>query len=305
MAPLILKINHPIILNKMASFDYDWTLVQPKDSKTFPTSVDDWVWLYPNVPEKLIQYHKDGYMIVIFTNQSKDWKCNQIVKAMETIGIPMFIVIARNKPEYKPNKILFSTLVKDKPIDLHNSFFVGDALGRKTDFSDSDKLFALNIGIPYFSPESIFTESKDAFIVPDIPTGINPEIIIMVGYPGSGKTTIAKKICLDKNYVYISGDIYKTSSKMRKASLESISQRKSIVFDATHGSIKKRKEYIDFAEKNNYKVRCIHVDTTLEESYRRNKLRSEDKQVPRIAYSVYKKYYQEPTEEEGFVYIKI
>ena len=62
----------------MAAFDYDWTMVNPKDGKTFPTSIDDWQWMYPNVPEKIKQYYEDGYMIVVFSNQSKKWKCDQI-----------------------------------------------------------------------------------------------------------------------------------------------------------------------------------------------------------------------------------
>jgi len=43
----------------MASFDYDWTMVNPKDGKTFPTSIDDWQWMYPNVPEKIKQYYEE------------------------------------------------------------------------------------------------------------------------------------------------------------------------------------------------------------------------------------------------------
>ena len=80
---------------------------------------------------------------------------------------------------------------------------------------------------------------------------------------------------------------------------------KSIIFDATHSSIKKRNEYIEFSKKYSYEVKCIHATTSLDESYKRNKLRSDEKVVPKIAYSVYKKYYQEPTEEEGFVLYKI
>jgi len=75
MSPTIHNINNAIIKEKMASFDYDWTIVNPKDGKTFPSSIDDWVWLYPGVPEKIKQYYEDGYMIVVFTNQSKKWKC--------------------------------------------------------------------------------------------------------------------------------------------------------------------------------------------------------------------------------------
>jgi hypothetical protein len=42
----------------MAAFDYDWTLVNPKNANTFPKNVDDWEWIYPNVPDKLKKYHE-------------------------------------------------------------------------------------------------------------------------------------------------------------------------------------------------------------------------------------------------------
>lgn len=300
MAPIIYNINNAEVKEKMASFDYDWTVVNPKDGKTFPSSIDDWEWLYPGVPEKIKKYYEDGYMIVIFTNQSKKWKYEQIQMVMKQLEIPLFVVIASDKAEYKPNPILFNIPFEGNNINKEESFFVGDALGRKSDFSDSDKVFADNIGIKCYSPEDIFTNKSDTFEIPIIPLSSCPEIIIMVGYPGSGKSAIAKNICKTGNYIHIEGDIYKTSSKMRKASLEYISQSKSIVFDATHSSIKKRKEFVDLSKKYNYKVKCIHVATTLDISYKQNKSRSDEKQVPKIAYSVYKKYYEEPTEEEGF-----
>jgi len=300
MAPIIYNINNAEVKEKMASFDYDWTVVNPKDGKTFPSSIDDWEWLYPGVPEKIKKYYEDGYMIVIFTNQSKKWKYEQIQMVMKQLEIPLFVVIATDKAEYKPNPILFNMPFEGNNINKEESFFVGDALGRKSDFSDSDKVFADNIGIKCYSPEDIFTNKSDTFEMPIIPLSSSPEIIIMVGYPGSGKSTIAKNICKTDNYVHIEGDIYKTSSKMRKASLEYISQSKSIVFDATHSSIKKRKEFVDLSKKYNYNVKCIHVTTTLDISYKQNKSRSAEKQVPKIAYSVYKKYYEEPSEEEGF-----
>ena len=304
MSPTIYTINNPIIKENMASFDYDWTVVNPKEGKTFPTSIEDWEWLYPNVPIKIKRYYEDGYMIVIFTNQSKKWKCEQIKMVMETLDIPLFIVIAIDKSEYKPNPIIFNILFENN-INKEESFFVGDALGRKTDFSDSDKVFAENIGVKCYSPEDIFTNEIEHFEVPTIPLSSNPEIIIMVGYPGSGKSTIAQNICKNDNYIHIEGDIYKTSSKMRKMSLPYIFESKSIVFDATHSSIKKRNEFIEHSKKYNYQVKCVHVRSSLDESYKRNKLRSEEKMVPKIAYSVYKKYYQEPTEEEGFTLYSI
>lgn len=305
MTTVSYNINDATIRNKMASFDYDWTIVNPKDGKTFPSSIDDWEWMYPNIPEKIKQYYEDGYMIVIFTNQSKEWKCDQVKMVLEQLGIPVFIVIATDKIIYKPNPILFEKFIGNNIINKNDSFFVGDALGRKSDFSDSDKIFSENIGIKCYSPEDIFINKTEPFNLPIIQLSCKPEIIIMMGYPGSGKTSISNDICKNDNYNHIPSDIYKTSSKMRKAALEYILQNKSIVFDATHSSVKKRKELIDFSNKYNYDVRCIHVTTSLDISYKRNKGRDETEQVPKIAYSVYKKYYEAPNETEGFTLFNV
>lgn len=301
MPPIIYNINNAVIREKMIAFDYDWTIVCPTNGKTFPSSVSDWQWLYPTIPEKIKRYYNDGYMIVIFTNQSKTWKCEQIQHVAELLETPIFVIIATEKCDYKPNQVLFNVLCDPAIINKEVSFFVGDALGRKTDFSDSDKQFANAIGIPCFSPESVFDNQDKPIELPIIQLSDQPEIIIMVGYPGSGKSTIAKNICENKNYIHICGDVYKTSSKMIKASIEHILQKKSIVFDATNSSIKKRKEYIELANKYKYNVKCIHVSTSLEESFRRNKSRISDQQVPKIAYSIYSKHYEKPTEDEGFV----
>lgn len=41
-------------------------------------------------------------------------------------------------------------------VDLEKSFFVGDAAGRKNDFSNSDKMFAQGIGLKFFTPQQFF-----------------------------------------------------------------------------------------------------------------------------------------------------
>jgi bifunctional polynucleotide phosphatase/kinase len=87
----------------MAGFDFVWTMVNPKDGKTFPRTVDDWQWMYSNIPEQIIKYHTDGYMIVIFTKQSKQWKHEQIQIVAKMLNIPLFIVIATDKIDYKSN----------------------------------------------------------------------------------------------------------------------------------------------------------------------------------------------------------
>jgi len=288
----------------MASFDYDWTIVNPKEGKTFPKSIDDWEWFSPSVVTTIQGYYEQGFMIVIFTNQSKSWKVDQIKLVCKNLKIPLFIVIATDKKEYKPNISLFDTFISRSTINKEESFFVGDALGRPTDFSDSDKVFAENIGIKYIAPEKIFLSNK-IIEIPEIPLLDDREIIIMVGYPGSGKTTISTELCKHDNYIHMKGDLFKSNTeKMIKASLEFIKLGNSIVFDATHSSIKKRNLFIQLASKYEYRVRCIHLVTPLDISYKRNKLREDKKQVPKIAYSVYTKHYEEPTEGEGFELLK-
>ena len=302
MPPVIMNINSAEYRDKMASFDFDWTLVSPKGGKTFPADIDDWELLYPCIPEKLKTYYDEGYMIVIFTNQSKPWKLQQIELVAKSFNIPIFIVVATQKPDYKPNPCLFDVFIGDHALIKEESFFVGDALGRKGDFADSDKMFAQNIGIKCKSPEEFFGAKQEQKNV-EIPTlnlSDSKQVIIMVGYPGSGKSSIAKKICENEQFVLVQGDIHKTSAKMIKAALPMVQLGKSIVFDATNSSAKKRSEYLEFAKKHNMSAVCIHVSTSLELSYKRNKERDPENQVPKIAYSVYTKHFVNPSVEEGF-----
>jgi bifunctional polynucleotide phosphatase/kinase len=215
-------------------------------------------------------------------------------------------VVATQKSDYKPNPSLFEVFIGEHKIIKEESFFVGDALGRKSDFSDSDLCFAQAIGLKCFSPEQVFCEKNDIeILIPTIPLTQETQIIIMVGFPGSGKSTIAKSICANEQFIHIEGDIFKTAEKMIKASSQHIKEGKSIVFDATNSSSKKRSLYIEFAKKYNYKVVCIHVSCDQSISYKRNLLRSGDKVVPKIAYSVYAKHFTQPTPEEGFEVIII
>lgn len=102
--------------------------------------------------------------------------------------------------------------------------------------------------------------------------------------------------------MHIKGDDYKTISAMIKYA--KTFKHKNIIFDATNSSIAKRGEYIQFAKHHEYKnICCIHVATSMEESYQRNKLRTAQQVVSRIAYSVYNKHYQQPTVNEGFTNI--
>lgn len=104
---MILKVGKPRFRSKVALWDFDWTLVCPKGNKTFPKDVDDWQWLRPNVPEVVRGFYKRGFGIYIVTNQTKEWKREQILKVAELLEVPLHVCIAWQKEERKPGVFLF------------------------------------------------------------------------------------------------------------------------------------------------------------------------------------------------------
>jgi bifunctional polynucleotide phosphatase/kinase len=201
---------------------------------------------------------------------------------------------------------MFDTVVGDKAFDANASFFVGDALGRAADFSDSDKKFAEAIGVKVQAPEDIFPfdfskgKAKDSNSKPKVEARKDQqEVIVMVGYPGSGKSTVAHDVFRAKGYEVIDGDTLKTTSKMINVAKKVVSTGVSVVFDATNPTIAKRAEYIAFANAAGLPVRCIHVATSMEEAVARNNTRPKEKGIPMIAYYTYRKRFEQPTNQEG------
>ncbi len=297
--------------------DYDQTLVIPKEGRTFPKDVDDWQWLFPNIPSIITQKYNDGYRIVICTNQTKPWKCTQIENALSSIkGVKMDVCIGMEKSVHKPSTAMIGLLAwfGKEHINVQSSLFVGDALGRKNDYSDSDKVFAQTLGIQYIEPEMFFDmffddlnlNTQQSCLTPSQ----TPEVIIMVGYPGSGKSTLALSLVEEHStYQYISGDIYKTSTKMistaKKICKENNDIKPSFIFDATNPTIEKRAEYITFAKVHDYPIRCVYMNTSFEESKRRNMHREDEKKIPAIVYNIYRKKFEEPNEIEGFTLLTL
>lgn len=77
-----------------------------------------------------------------------------------------------------------------------------------------DKKFAKNIKVKFYSPEEIFPLNIKKSIFINLEKD-SKEVVIMVGYPASGKSTIAHSLNKE-NYYVVSGDIHKTVPKMIK-----------------------------------------------------------------------------------------
>lgn len=289
--------------NKYACFDFDWTLVKPKDGRMFPKDKDDWTYLRDSVPTTLLEYSQQGYKIVVFTNQTKEWKINMIkdvVANLRNVGvssIDVYGAMGKFSPYAKPNTKLFDDNILPE-WDKENSFYCGDAYDASTCWSDSDRVFANNIGIKFCTPEQIF--SFDAVDVCETDYSVpHQEVVIMVGYPSSGKSTLCKNNL--KGYEVISGDLLKTQKKMIDVATPFVDGGKSVVFDATHGTIEKRKKIIDFARARNITTRIFvmpfDIDRALELNTKRATLTG-TKPISKIAYYTYRKKYEPPTDAE-------
>jgi bifunctional polynucleotide phosphatase/kinase len=289
---------------KIAAFDLDWTIIRPKSVGTFLKDVDDWTWYRPSVPEKIKSMHEKGFKIFIFTNQTREFKKDTIRNVISHFDFPITVGIGfgKNDPLRKPNRALFDKYVTEE-WDHNSSVYVGDANSKITSWSDTDKIFAENVGINFMHP-NIFFLIEDIIIPIWDCTVDKQEIVIMVGFPSSGKSTFARNnlVGFSDKYVHIERDVFKTVPKMLKLAETQLKMGNSIIFDATNGTVKAREPFITFAKKLNIYLRCIVMKTTFEESCLRNSNRIIHA-VPMIAMYTFRKRYEIPSIKEGIDHI--
>lgn len=278
-------------IDRIASFDLDWTLTY-NEKHLFPKDVDD-IYIFPNrktILEKLI---KDGYYIVVFTNQyakskkEKLKKVERILTFIEKLELPVSVYISTEKDNYrKPNIDMWNLFKKHRNIenkDIKKIIYVGDALGRPQDFSDSDRLFGEAINAEIILPEDFFVQSeKHSF-------NNEKELVVCVGMPGSGKSSYYNNL---KDHVHISQDKLGTRAKVLKELDKSLLTGKSIYIDSTNPIQEGRSEYYDKAQKYGYSIKVLYF---LVNGTGFNKLR--DKPVPDIVYHIYFKKLEPPTKE--------
>ena len=253
--------------------------------------------------DTIIEYFNNGFQIVFWTNQSKTWKKDMIDNVIKELNIDVLLILCDNKSDYKPNANYFwCHFDEDIDIDYDLSFFVGDALGRSGDWSNTDFLAGLAIEINTISPEEIFIES---FENTSVKIKEEQEIIIMCGYPGSGKSTVAVMM-EEYGYIVISGDTLKTSKKMIKEALKYIDDY-SIIFDSTNMTRVKRAEFIEFAQEYDINCRCIWIDIDVHTATSRiaNRVLNGGNHVPKIALYKMRKSFEPPNEDEGFELVKL
>ncbi|EDQ85290.1 uncharacterized protein MONBRDRAFT_34318 [Monosiga brevicollis MX1] len=314
---------------KIYAFDMDWTVLKPKSGRKFPTGATDWEFILPEVPKKLKQLHTDGHRIVLFTNQGGMEKGNTTPLEIKTK------ITTGNNHFRKPSVFLWRHFAEQccaAPPSPEQCVFVGDAAGRAKnwragapkDFNASDRMFAENIGIPFQTPEEFFLgqapvssfdygafdpkplRAQLAAPPPTIDPSKTQEMIVMVGCPASGKSTLSKhKFEKEHGYTRINRDEMGTASKCSKAAAAALAAGQSVVIDNTNGSPAARSEWIKLAQKHKVPCRCILMETPRDLAehmnlFRQNTTQGRQRRVPAVGYNVFFKNYQEPTSAEGF-----
>lgn len=331
---------------KIAAFDIDGTIITTQSGKVFPTHPGDWKLLYyKEIPKKLKKLHaEDGYKIVFFTNQlgvSKG-KLNiadlkvKFEDLVNDIGVPVQILVSTKGGIYRKPCTGMWTFLTEKlngglEVELSQSFYVGDAAGRakdwapkkKKDFSCSDRLFAINIGLEFRTPEEYFVGYPTAkFSMPAFdPRAINPnthlltppdaklvsgsqEIILLAGYPASGKSFFAKKYLEPKGYVVINRDTLGTQQKCLSTCKDALKKGQCVVVDNTNPDAESRAKYISLALEQKIPCRCFVFNTTFEHVKHNERFREiTDKShqpINEMILNSFKKKYVLPEKKEGF-----
>lgn len=295
-------------MGKLVLFDVDGTLIVSKSGRRWATDADDWIWSSPYVLSMLNKYHTNDWTVALITNQS-EWTTNSgiqeklqsILNAIEeTYGWrPYCLVATATKKEKdtvyrKSARGLFDillTMLKVSRDDITSLQMYGDASGKADKnpayrWSDSDRMFAKNIGATFLRPSELFSPVK-------IEPFSSQEIVLLMGNPGSGKSTTARSLA-HSGYTHFEQDSIGSKEKVQKVVTEFLKMGSigSLVIDATHGSLKNREPYYELAKKYKVPLRILwHV----KDGRPYNDLR--EKPVPEVAYAIYTKHFSDPRED--------
>ncbi|KAI8875662.1 PNK3P-domain-containing protein [Backusella circina FSU 941] len=328
---------------KIAAFDLDDTFIKTKSGRVYAKNKDDWCYWDGSISKRLEELYNDGFSIVIFSNQNglkSEQRIHEFQYKVESIingiDVPVTVLAAMDKDHYRKPMTGMWDWIEQKAsdeavtIDKKQSFFVGDAAGRqanwkpkkKKDHSCSDRKFAFNSGIGFFTPEEYFLNEKPASFSwgdfdpkeykwetpksPILPTNTH-EIIVCVGIPASGKSSYVKQHLISKGYVHVNQDTLRTKEKCVAVCKQALKESKSVVIDNTNPEKTTRAVYIKLARDANVPIRCFYFGDNDGLAQHNNFYRAIYKQADEkreliggIVFRLFKSKFQAPTKDEGF-----
>lgn len=261
------------------------------------------------------------------------------------LGLPLLVLVATGDDEFRKPRAgawawLASAAGGGLAPDAAQSFFVGDAAGRgelkkpktKKDFSDSDLKFALNVGVEFWTPDRFFLgpDADRQRPVPAAPAfdprllgerrerlpALEPagaqEVVVLVGPPGAGKTSLAGHRLA--GYAHVNQDALKSKEKCVAACVEALRAGKSVVVDNQNKDRATRKAYIAAAKDAGVPARAVLLDVPKDfcfhlNCYRALNARSPEHRgadrVPSMVIHAYFKNSERPTVQEGFAEVAV
>lgn len=324
-------------------FDLDCTIIKTKSGKKFPTNKDDWELLYHEVKIKFIELTKSSEILVgIISNQKglknqeqkKDWveKIKQIFHVLKFDFVFASTTDDRfRKPlpgsfDFVKNKLVgvdWNKLLEGKKV-----YYIGDAFGRKEDFSDTDIKYAINNNFKFKTPEIFFnrpnkndlqikTGSIDypqiSYFTPEAQTRLFEEldkiiehnkkiIILIIGFPASGKSFLRKELIKKyPQFSYSNND--DINNKIQSKSLvKKISTKYDFIID-DNTNLEKLSRDFKLKEFESYYKIGIWFNYELDICFHLNWMRMYwygGKLIPKVTYYTLRKKFDSIDLEKGF-----
>ena len=288
--------------NKLAIFDLKWTIIKPKDGKDSFENSNDWIYLRNSVPIILKSYN-NTHQIIFLCDSDKDITIDLIENVVKDLKLDVVILLSLNSKYNKPNEELFKSVFKNiEDINKDESFIVSEVGGSKN-WTNVNYDLSKKLNIKFLKTENFFPFNKIKVIKTNFENNNSKEVVIMIGSPGSGKSSIAKNNL--SNYKLICGDTFRNTKSMINEANKF--KNESIIFDGTNGTKKRRSMYISYAKTINAEVKFIWVNTSIEDSIENIKKRKFEggHYVPKKVLYDYHKNFEVPTEDECSKIIKI
>ena len=152
------------------------------------------------------------------------------------------------------------------------------------------------------------------------------EVVMVLGFPASGKTTVSGNL-IDKGYAHLNRD--KEGGKLidlLPKMVAALSNGQSVVLDNLFPTAEVRKSFIEAATLRKVPIRCVQMDTKIEDASinalhrmwdrygkifftpqdikNHKKAKKDSNMFPIVVLFKYKKEFEKPTKDEGFVKIE-